>query len=130
MQGQTASIHSIDEYIATFPEDVQAILQALRATIRAAAPDAEECISYQMPAFSLNGPLVYFAALRNHIGLYPTSSGIRAFRPELSAYKTSKGAVQFPIGDPLPMELISRIVKYRVAENLNSATAKASKKKA
>ena len=121
MRGQTASIHLIDEYIAVFPDDVQAILQALRATIRAAAPDAEERISYQMPAFFLNGPLVYFAALKNHIGFYPTSSGIAAFQQELSAYEGSKGAVRFPIGEPLPMDLISRIVTYRVAENLRSA---------
>ncbi len=130
MKGQTDSFQSIDDYIATFPEDVQAILQALRATIRAAAPDAEERISYQMPAFFLSGALVYFAALKNHIGFYPTSSGIEAFRQELSAYEGSKGAVRFPIGEPLPMDLISRIVRYRVAENLRSAGTKASAKKA
>ena len=130
MRGQTARFHSIDEYIATFSEDVQAILQDLRATIRAAAPDAEERISYQMPAFALNGVLVYFAALKNHIGFYPTSSGIEAFRQELSAYEGSKGAVRFPIGEPLPKDLITRIVRYRVAENLKSAAAKANKKKA
>lgn len=129
MRGQTVSFQSIDAYIATFPEDVQAILQELRATIRAAAPDAEERISYRMPTFALNGALVYFAAYRNHIGFYPTSSGIEAFRQELSAYEGSKGAVRFPIGEPLPKELISRIVQYRVAENLKSA-AKANKKKA
>lgn len=130
MRGQTVSFHSIDEYVATFPEDVQAVLQALRATIRAAAPDAEERISYQMPAFALNGILVYFAAYRNHIGFYPTSSGMQAFQSELAAYETSKGAVRFPIGEPLPMELIGRIVKHRVTENLKSAEAKANKKKA
>jgi uncharacterized protein YdhG (YjbR/CyaY superfamily) len=130
MRDQAARFHSIDEYIATFPEDVQAILQDMRATIRAAAPDAEERISYQMPAFALNGILVYFAALKNHIGFYPTSSGIEAFRQELSAYEGSKGAVRFPIGEPLPKDLITRIVRYRVAENLKSAAAKANKKKA
>lgn len=130
MRSQTAHFHSIDEYIATFPEDVQAILQDMRAIIRAAAPDAEERISYQMPAFALNGILVYFAAFKNHIGFYPTSSGIEAFRQELSAYEGSKGAVRFPIGEPLPKDLITRIVKCRIAENLKSATAKANKKKA
>jgi uncharacterized protein YdhG (YjbR/CyaY superfamily) len=109
---------------------VQVILRDMRATIRAAAPDAEERISYQMPAFALNGILVYFAALKNHIGFYPTSSGIEAFRQELSAYEGSKGAVRFPIGEPLPKDLITRIVRYRVAENLKSAAAKANKKKA
>src|SRR5579859_7211873 len=112
MKGQTGSFQTIDEYIATFPEDTQEILQGLRATIRAAAPDAEERISYQMPAFALNGILVYFTARRNHIGFYPTSSGIEAFRQELSAYAGSKGAVRFPIDEPLPMDLISRIVRY------------------
>jgi uncharacterized protein YdhG (YjbR/CyaY superfamily) len=130
MRDQAARFHSIDEYIATFPEDVQVILRDMRATIRAAAPDAEERISYQMPAFALNGILVYFAAFKNHIGFYPTSSGIEAFRQELSAYEGSKGAVRFPIGEPLPKDLITRIVRYRVAENLKSAAAKANKKKA
>ena len=130
MSGQPARFHSIDEYIATFPEDVQAALQALRATIRAAAPDAEERISYQMPAFVLNGVLVYFAAFKHHIGFYPAPRGIEAFQQELAAYEGAKGTVRFPIGEPLPMDLITRIVKYRVAENLRSAAAKASKKKA
>jgi uncharacterized protein YdhG (YjbR/CyaY superfamily) len=129
MRGQATRFHSIDEYIAACPEDVQAILQELRATIRAAAPDAEERISYQMPAFALNGILVYFAAFKNHIGFYPTSSGIEAFRQELSVYEGSKGAVRFPIGEPLPKDLISRIVRYRVAENLKSAATNASKNK-
>jgi uncharacterized protein YdhG (YjbR/CyaY superfamily) len=130
MRDQAARFHSIDEYIATFPEDVQVILRDMRATIRAAAPDAEERISYQMPAFALNGILVYFAAFKNHIGFYPTSSGIEAFRQELSAYEGSKGAVRFPIGEPLPKDLITRIVRYRIAENLKSAAAKANKKNA
>src|SRR5436309_4319459 len=105
---------SIDEYIATFPEEKQVLLQAVRATIKAAAPDAEERISYQMPAFALNGNLVYFAALKNHIGFYPTSSGIEAFKDELSAYEGTKGAVRFPIDQPLPVDLISKIVQFRV----------------
>ena len=130
MESQKVTFETIDEYIATFPEDIQAILEALRATIRAAAPEAEERISYQMPTFALHGNLVHFAALKNHIGFYPTSSGIAAFEQELSKYEGTKGAVRFPNDQPLPMDLISRIVKFRVAENRNRAAAKASKKKA
>ena len=129
MEPRTGGFSSIDEYIATFPEDIQALLEAVRATIKAAAPDAEECISYQMPTFALKGNLVYFAALKNHIGLYPTASGIAAFKDELSMYEWSKGSVKFPITQPLPMELISRIVQFRVTENLKKAAAKARKKK-
>ena len=129
MEQHKDGFRSIDEYIATFPEDIQALLQAVRATIKAAAPDAEEIISYSMPAFALKGNLVYFAALKNHIGLYPTASGIAAFTDELSAYEGSKGAVKFPINQPLPLELISKIVQFRVTENLNKAAAKARKKK-
>jgi len=120
---------NIDEYIAQFPPDVQEILQELRATIRAAAPEAEEAISYQMPTFKLKGYLVYFAAYKNHIGFYPAPRGIEAFKEELSAYKGGKGTVQFPIDKPLPQELISKIVRYRVAENLEKAAAKSKKKK-
>jgi len=130
MDRQRAGFGSIDEYIASFPEDRQQLLEALRATIRAAAPDAEERISYQMPTFALEGNLVYFAALKNHIGFYPTPSGIEAFPQETARYVSTKGALQFPIGQPLPMELISKIVKFRVAENLERATGKARKKKA
>ncbi len=121
---------SIDAYIATCPQDVQLILQTLRATIRAAAPDAVEKISYQMPTFAQQGNLVHFAAHKNHIGFYPTSSGIEAFQAELSAYTSSKGAVQFPINQPLPTELITRIVRFRVAENLARAEMKSRKSKA
>ena len=120
---------NIDEYIAQFPPDVQEILQELRATIRAAAPEAEEAISYQMPTFKLKGYLVYFAAYKKHIGFYPVPRGIEAFKEELSAYKGGKGTVQFPIDKPLPLELISKIVRYRVAENLEKAAAKSKKKK-
>ena len=130
MEQHKGGFRSIDEYIATFPEDIQAILEAVRATIKASAPCAEERISYQMPAFALNGNLVYFAALKNHIGFYPTSSGIEAFKDELSMYENSKGSLKFPISQPLPMELISKIVQFRVTENLNKAAAKARKKKA
>ena len=131
MENEKARFRSIDEYIATFPEDVQSLLQAVRATIKAAAPNAEERISYQMPTFVLNGYLVYFAAWKNHIGFYPASSGVpEAFKEELSRYASAKGSLKFPFNEPLPLELISRIVEYRVAENLNLATAKASKKRA
>lgn len=124
MKSERASFSSIDEYIAMFPEDMQATLEALRAAIRAAAPDAEERISYQMPAFALKGNLVYFAVMKNHIGFYPTSSGIQAFSDALSIYESSKGAMRFPLGYPLPLELISKIVKFRVDENLARAAAK------
>jgi uncharacterized protein YdhG (YjbR/CyaY superfamily) len=130
MEHHTGGFHSIDEYIATFPEDIQTLLEAVRATIKASAPDAEERISYQMPTFALNGNVVHFAALKNHIGLYPTPSGIEAFKDELSMYESTKGAVRFPISQPLPMELISKIVQFRVTENLKKAAAKARKKKA
>ncbi len=120
---------SIDEYIALFPDELQTVLQELRATIRAAAPGAEEKISYQMPAFALKGNLVYFAAYKNHIGFYPTASGIQTFHDELSAYPVSKGAIRFPIGQPLPLDLISRIVRFRVDENLQKAESKARKRK-
>jgi uncharacterized protein YdhG (YjbR/CyaY superfamily) len=115
---------NIDEYIEGFPTSIQHTLQELRQTIRKAAPNAEERISYQMPAFFLNGVLVYFAAYKKHIGFYPTPSGIVNFKEELSAYKNSKGAAQFQLDKPLPMELIIRIVKFRVKENLQKAAAK------
>jgi uncharacterized protein YdhG (YjbR/CyaY superfamily) len=108
---------TIDEYIDTFPQDVQSILNGLRQTIREAAPEAEETINYQMPTFILNGNLVHFAAFKNHIGFYPTPTGIEAFKRELSRYKGAKGSVQFPIDEPLPLPLIRRIVEYRVKEN-------------
>ncbi|MCL8265956.1 iron chaperone [Leptospira weilii] len=107
----------VDDYISRFPENIQKILEELRFVIRKSAPEAEEKISYQIPAFVFHGNLVYFAAYKKHIGFYPTSSGIRAFQSELMKYKTSKGAVQFPINQPLPLKLIAKIVKYRVKEN-------------
>ncbi len=130
MERRRGGYRTIDEYIATFPAEIQEKLQAVRATIRAAAPDAQERISYAMPAFALHGNLVYFAALKDHIGFYPTSSGIAAFQQELSAYKGTKGAVRFPLGEPLPLDLISRIVKFRVAEDLAHAAEKTGKKRA
>jgi uncharacterized protein YdhG (YjbR/CyaY superfamily) len=129
MKSDKAGFSSIDEYIATFPEPTQEILQTLRATVKAAAPDAKEKISYQMPTFDLKGNLVHFAAYPKHIGFYPAPRGIEAFKEELSSYKGAKGSVQFPIDEPLPLDLISRIVKFRVAENLKKAEEKSSKKK-
>lgn len=129
MEGNKITYRSIDEYISNFPPEVQEILKRLRKVIKESAPDAEEKISYQMPAFALHGNLVYFAAYKNHIGFYPTSSGIDAFKHELSEYKGAKGSVQFPIKKPLPYELISKIVKFRVAENIKKAEGKFKKKK-
>ena len=117
MQQSKTLFTTIDEYIATFPKDVQKKLQQLRDVIKAAAPDAEERISYQMPAYFFKGIVVYFAAHKKHIGFYPTAGGINAFKEELSTYKNAKGSVQFPIDKPLPLELIDRIVTWRVAEN-------------
>ena len=109
---------TVDEYIAQSPESVQPALRKLRSTIREAAPGAEERISYQMPGFFLNGQLVWFGVHKNHIGFYPTASGMEAFKKELSGYKQSKGAVQFPLDQPIPYDLIRKMVKYKVAENL------------
>ena len=105
---------TIDEYIATFPRNVQDILEKMRQTIQNSAPDAKEAISYQIPTFKLNGNLVHFAAFKNHIGFYPTSSGISKFKRELSNYEVSKGTVRFPINEPIPFDLVRKIVKYRV----------------
>jgi uncharacterized protein YdhG (YjbR/CyaY superfamily) len=129
MKSNEAGFRSIDEYIGTFPEGTQKILKELRATIRDAAPEAEEKISYQMPTFYLKGNLVHFAAHKNHIGFYPTPSGIQAFKDALSRYESSKGAVKFPMDEPLPLELVRKIVKFRMAENLKIASSKPGKVK-
>jgi len=118
MEGKKGQPTTIDEYIAQCPEDVQPVLRKIRAVIQEAAPQAVEKISYQMPAFYLKGSLVWFGAHQRHIGFYPTASGIEAFKEELAAYKMSKGAVQFPLDRPMPYDLIGKIVKFRVAENL------------
>jgi uncharacterized protein YdhG (YjbR/CyaY superfamily) len=120
---------TIDEYIAAFPAEVQQKLNELRQVIKAAAPQAGEKISYRMPTFTLEGNLVHFAAYKKHIGFYPASSGIAHFQQELSAYKTSKGAVQFPVDQPIPYDLVRRMVAFRVQENLERATAKKKKSK-
>jgi uncharacterized protein YdhG (YjbR/CyaY superfamily) len=118
MKGNKARFHSIDEYISTFPEEVQKILEELRAIIKAAAPTAEETISYQIPTFTLNGKyLIYVAGWKNHISIYPIPSGSEAFNKQVSKYVEGKGTLKFPIDKPLPLKLITRIVKYRVAEN-------------
>lgn len=109
---------SIDEYIGTFPEDAQQVLEDIRKVIREAAPEAKEVISYQMPTFRQNGILVHFAAHKHHIGLYPTPSAIKAFENELSEYESSKGSVKFPLDQPRPLDLIKRMVRFRVQENL------------
>jgi uncharacterized protein YdhG (YjbR/CyaY superfamily) len=121
-------INTIDDYIAVCPAAVRATLTELRNTIRKAAPLAVETISYQMPAFTQKGVLVYFAAQKEHIGFYPTSSGIEAFKKELSGYSTSKGAVRFLYGEPLPLKLISQIVRFRVIESLEKDELKRKKK--
>ena len=111
-----------DEYIAGFPKEIQNLLEQVRATIKKAAPKAEEVISYGMPGFKLNGMLVWFAGYTKHIGFYPKASGIESFKKELSIYKGAKGSVQFPIDKPLPLGLITKIVKFRVRENLQNVT--------
>ncbi len=116
---------TIDEYIVAFPPDIQNLLQTMRRTVRAAAPDAAEKISYGMPTFYLHGNLVYFAAAKSHIGFYPMPSAIESFQVALAKFASSKGAVQFPLDQPLPLTLVTKMVKFRVKENLARAKAKA-----
>jgi uncharacterized protein YdhG (YjbR/CyaY superfamily) len=111
-------LKTMDEYIASFPKDIQDILKSLRRVIIESAPQAEEAISYGIPTFKLNGNLVHFAAFKNHIGFYPTSSPIAAFKKDLSPYELAKGTVRFPIDQPIPFGLVKKIVRYRVKENL------------
>jgi uncharacterized protein YdhG (YjbR/CyaY superfamily) len=115
---------NIDEYIAGFPESVRAILKEMRATIRKAAPQATEKISYQIPTFFLKGNLVHFGAFKDHISFFPTSSGIEKFKHELSVYEKSRGTVRFPMDQPIPLDLIAKIVRFRVQENLEKAGSK------
>lgn len=121
------AITTIDAYIATFPVSTQTLLQQMRNTITKAAPKAEEAISYGMPTFKLQGNLVHFAGYKNHIGFYPAPSGIEAFAEELKKYKTSKGAIQFPIDEKLPLTLVTKIVKFRAKENEAKSAAKKKK---
>lgn len=113
-----------DDYVDRFPKEVQRRLQKMRLTVKKAAPQAKEKISYGIPSFTLNGMLVWFAAFKNHMGFYPRTSAIAAFKKELSVYKGAKGSVQFPFDKPLPVRLISRIVKFRVKENLSKGKKK------
>ncbi|MCA0456169.1 MAG: DUF1801 domain-containing protein [Chloroflexi bacterium] len=129
MDSEKSGFQSIDEYIASFPKPIQELLQRVRETVKAAAPRATEKISYQMPTFDLHGNLVHFAAAKGHIGFYPTPSAISAFQDELTRYKGAKGSVQFPFDQPLPLDLITRMVKFRVEENEAKAAAKSKKKK-
>jgi uncharacterized protein YdhG (YjbR/CyaY superfamily) len=128
MKTNPAVPKNIDEYIAGFPPDIQKLLERIRTTIRQAAPDAEETISYQMPTFTLKGNLVHFAAFKKHIGFYPTPTGIEKFKEELSVYEGAKGSVQFPLDKAIPLDLISKIVKFRAKENQERAETKGNKK--
>ena len=128
MKTTQAPPKNIDEYITGFPPDVQKILQKIRTTIHEAAPEATEKISYQMPTFFLKGNLVHFAGFKEHIGFYPVPTGIEKFKKELSVYKQGKGSVQFPLDQPMPYDLITKIVKFRVKKNLTAAATKEKKK--
>ena len=128
MKPNRTAPETIDEYIADCSPEIQEKLQKIRETIRKAAPKAEEAISYMMPTFKLHGNLVHFAAFKNHIGFYPGASGIAAFEEELAGYETSKGTVQFPLDKRAPLTLITKIVKFRVQQNLDKAAAKAASK--
>ncbi|RDW19976.1 hypothetical protein CWR45_06700 [Oceanobacillus chungangensis] len=127
MMKEKQTFETTDEYIRQFPPEVQEKLNTLRGIIKELVPEAQEKISYQMPTFALYGNIIHFAAYKNHIGLYPGASGIAAFQKELVGYKTSKGTVQIPIGDPLPAELIRKIVKFKVEENIKKAEARGKK---
>jgi len=129
MPANKTNPNAIGKYIAIFPEDVQGILEKIRAEIRKAAPNAEETINYGIPTFRLEGNLVHFAGFKNHIGFYPTPSGVEKFKKELSVYESAKGSVKFPLDKPIPYALIGRITKFRVKENLERAQAKGKKKK-
>lgn len=122
MENEKKEYSTIDEYVRCFPSEIQKKLEEIRAAVKELTPDAEEKISYQMPTFYLNGNLVHFAAFKNHIGFYPIPSGIEAFEQELKEYKVGKGSVQFPLGQPLPMDLIRRMVEFRVEENRRKPT--------
>lgn len=128
MKTSPTSITTIDQYMLGFPEEVRALLGQMRETIRKAAPEATEKISYQIPTFDHHGNLVHFAAFAHHIGFYPGPTGIASFAEELKKYKSAKGSVQFPMGEPLPLELVTRIVKFRVAENAQKRKATKAKK--
>lgn len=127
MKTPSVKFTTVDEYFAAFPAEAKNLLKQMRKIIKEAAPQAQELISYNMPAFKQDGALVYYAAYKNHIGFYPTASGIKNFQKELSGYEPSKGAIRFPIDQPLPVTLIKKIVKFRVTENKARAISKAKK---
>ncbi len=129
MKSDQTAPTTIDEYIANFPPDVQELLQKVRETIQEAAPGAEETIKYQMPTFTLKGNLVHFGAFKKHVGFYPVPSGIDAFAEELAPYRTGKGSIQFPFDKPIPYDLITKVVAFRVQENLKNAEKKRRKSK-
>jgi len=120
MQTKKNQSTMIDEYISKFPKDVRDVLEELRLAIKKTAPKAKETIRYGIPTFTLNGNLVHFEAFKNHIGFYPTPSAIEAFKKELSPFKQSKGTVQFPLDKPIPLELVKKIVEFRVQDNTSS----------
>lgn len=128
MKVEQSTVQSVDEYIAKFPANIQSMLEEVRKTIQQAAPQAEEAIRYQIPTLIYLGNLVHFAAFKRHIGFYPAPSGIEKFKNELLAYKSAKGSVQFPFDQPLPLELIRKIVVFRVSENQSKAALKNTKK--
>jgi uncharacterized protein YdhG (YjbR/CyaY superfamily) len=127
MESTRRKFKTVDEYFSLFPPSTKSILRKMRETIKQAAPQAEELISYNMPAFKFHGALVYYAAYEHHIGFYPTASPMTVFKKELADYKTSKGAIQFPIGEPIPTALVKKIVKFKVNENLEKERMKAKK---
>ena len=129
MKADQTAPTNIDEYIAGFPPDVQKRLKKLRSTIKKAAPQAQEAIKYRMPTFTLHGNLVHFAAFTHHIGLYPAPNGILKFKKELSPYASAKGSARFPLDQPIPFDLVARIVKFRVQDNLRKAAAKKKKRR-
>jgi uncharacterized protein YdhG (YjbR/CyaY superfamily) len=129
MQVGRPTFSTIDEYIASFPAEIQKILEKIRMRIQKAAPDAAEAISYQIPTFRLGGKnFIHFAAFKNHIGLYPAPRGVEEFKAELSNYEGGKGTAQFPLDQPIPYDLISRIVKFRVKKTLEAVEAKGKEK--
>ncbi|HET9826173.1 MAG TPA: DUF1801 domain-containing protein [Chitinophagaceae bacterium] len=129
MEAPRKKFKTVEEYISTFPTRTRAILEQMRKTIKEVAPAAEELISYNMPAFKQNGMLVWYAAYQQHIGFYPTPSAIKEFEADLVKFNTSKGAIQFPIENPVPLTLVKKIVKFRVRQNLEKARAKAKAEK-
>lgn len=128
METKRKTPKNIDEYIAACPAEVRPLLEKMRSTIRVAAPQAVEAISYQIPTFKLKGNLVHFAAFKDHLSFFPTSSGVEHFKDELAAYKNAKGTVQFPLDRPIPYDLVERITRFRVQESLEQAEQKKKKK--